>query len=390
MIVNWLNAMKKHIPNIKTISVKRSLAMLLVAVVLIATQSSGVLAATLEELRAQNKALQEQIAANDNKAKELASQVDSLQRELAELNLRISSLQAQIELTKGKIAELQASLDKAQAELDRQKALLKASVQALYKKGGASTVELMIGSDSFSQFINDQTYLERLKAGIQDSAQKVIELKQQIQVQQAEQHKLLQQQEAQQESLQDTKNQQQSLLDQTRGQEAAYKQMVSSLRDQQAKVMADIAAKMIASGTKLLPGDGSNGGYPIAWHRAPQDSLVDSWGMYNRECVSYAAFKVAQSGRDMPYWGGRGNANLWPRNAIAAGFPVDRNPEVGDVAITYNGVYGHAMYVEAVNGRTVTVSQYNYPVNGQWGLYSEMTVSADNSGLGPMTFIHFP
>jgi surface antigen len=89
-------------------------------------------------------------------------------------------------------------------------------------------------------------------------------------------------------------------------------------------------------------------------------------------------------------WGGRGNANQWPGNARAAGYEVDRDPQPGDVAITNNGYYGHAMFVEAVNGRMVTVSQYNYIINGQWGMYSEMTLSADNSALGPMTFITFP
>lgn len=382
--------MKHKIKKPAKTTVTKTIAALSVAVVIVTSQASGVYAATLDELRAQNAALQAQISDNNNKAKELASQADTLQNQLAELNLRISNLQAQIDLTKGKIAELQVSLDKAQAELDRQKALLKASVQALYKKGGASTVELLVGSDSFSQFINDQTYLERLKSGIQDSAQKVIELKQQIQTQQAEQQKLLGQQQAQQESLQATKNEQQSLLDQTKGQEAAYQTMVKNLQQQQQQVMASIAAKLAASGTTLLTGDGSNGGYPTAWNNAPQDSIVDSWGMYNRECVSYTAFKVAQSGRYMPYWGGVGNANQWPGNARAAGIPVDREPQVGDVAITYNGYYGHAMYVEAVNGRMVTVSQYNWLVNGQWGRYSMMTLSADSSSLGPMTFIHFP
>lgn len=389
MIGNWLSAMKKQItkPTYKTVA--RSIAAISVAVIVIASQGSS-LAATLEELRAQNSALQAQINDNNAKAKELAAQADTLQNQLAELNLRISNLQAQIQLTKGKIAELQASLDKAQAELDRQKALLKASVQALYKKGGASTVELLVGSDSFSQFINDQTYLERLKSGIQDSAQKVIALKQQIQAQQAEQQKLLGQQTAQQESLQATQTQQQSLLDQTKGQEAAYKDMVSGLKAQQAQVLSDIAAKLVASGTILSPGDGSHGGYPNAWNDAPQDTILDRWGMYNRECVSYTAYKVAASGRNMPYWGGVGNANQWPGNARAMGIAVDRSPQPGDVAITFNGYYGHAMYVEAVSGRNVTVSQYNWPVNGQWGRYSEMTLSADNSSLGPMTFIHFP
>jgi surface antigen len=390
VIDNWLKAMKQKIkiPTKQTFS--RTIAALSVAVVVIASQSGGVYAATLEELRAQNTALQNQINDNNARAKELAAQADTLENQLAELNLQIRTLQDQITLTKGKIAELQASLDKAQAELDRQKALLKASVQALYKKGGASTVELLVGSDSFSQFINDQTYLERLKSGIQDSAQKVIALKQQIQTQQAEQQKLLSQQQAQQESLTATQQQQQSLLDQTKGQEAAYQSMVKSLRSQQQQVLADIASKLAASGTTLLPGDGSNGGYPTAWNNAAQDSVLDSWGMYNRECVSYTAFKVAQSGRNMPYWGGRGNANEWPGNARAMGIPVDRSPQPGDVAITYNGVYGHAMYVEAVSGRMVTVSQYNWPINGQWGRYSMMTLNADTSSLGPMTFIHFP
>lgn len=383
--------MKKQIHKPSLNVVTRSAALLAIAAILISSQGSTI-AATLAELRAQNNALQSQITDNNNKAKELSSQADTLQRELASLSLKISTLQSEINLTKGKIDELQASLDKAQADLDRQKAMLKASVQALYKKGGASTVELLVGSDSFSQFINDQTYLERLKTGIQDSAEKVIALKQQIQTQQAEQKKLLMQQQAQQESLQVTQSQQQSLLDQTKGQEAAYQQMVSSLKAQQAQVMSDIAAKMVASGTMLLPGDGSNGGYPTAWSRAPQDTILDSWGMFNRECVSYTAFKVAQSGRNMPAWGRYlfGNAKDWLRSADIEGIPYDSSPHVGDVAITKNGAYGHAMYVEAVSGRTVTVSQYNYPVNGQWGVYSEMTLSADSSGLGPMTFIHFP
>ena len=104
--------------------------------------------------------------------------------------------------------------------------------------------------------------------------------------------------------------------------------------------------------------------------------------MYNRECVSYTAFRVAASGRYMPYWGGHGNANQWPDSARAAGIPVDGNPQVGDVAISMAGPYGHAMYVEAVGGGKVRVSQYNY--GSPAGTYSEMTISA--AGL---YFIHF-
>ncbi len=159
--------------------------------------------------------------------------------------------------------------------------------------------------------------------------------------------------------------------------------------EQSSFIMMNSVSSLMRAQHNLTVNSSANS-YPPTLSEAPKDSLVDPWGMYNRECVSYAAFKVAQSGRTMPYWGGVGNAQQWPSNAIADGIPVDRNPLKGDIAIAFNSEHGHAMYVEAVNGRDVTISQYNWPVNGQWGVWSEMTLSADNSLLGPMYFIHFP
>jgi surface antigen len=121
--------------------------------------------------------------------------------------------------------------------------------------------------------------------------------------------------------------------------------------------------------------------YP--WANAPfPNSIADPWGMYERQCVSYTAWKVASSGRHMPSWGGHGSAKLWDDNARAEGIPVDTTPRVGDVAISNSGSYGHSMYVEAVNGDgTISVSQYNANLDGR---YSEAVINS--SGL---VFIHF-
>jgi surface antigen len=121
------------------------------------------------------------------------------------------------------------------------------------------------------------------------------------------------------------------------------------------------------------------GGYPALLCNAGKDTLVDPWGMYNRECVSYTAYRISTR-RTMPYWGGRGNAYQWPDNARAMGIPVDSTPRVGDVAVLTAG-FGHTMYVEAVDGDYITISQYNYNNTGE---YSLMTVPA--AGL---VFIHF-
>ncbi|MFZ2560368.1 MAG: CHAP domain-containing protein, partial [Candidatus Nanoperiomorbaceae bacterium] len=112
------------------------------------------------------------------------------------------------------------------------------------------------------------------------------------------------------------------------------------------------------------------GGYPYCG--SAQDSMVDPWGLYNRECVSYAAYKVNSTYGNMPYMGGHGNASQWP-GYLAGRVPEGPTPKVGSVAIMNIGYYGHAAWVEAVNGGWVTVSQYNWDEAGH---YSTMTVPA--------------
>lgn len=127
-------------------------------------------------------------------------------------------------------------------------------------------------------------------------------------------------------------------------------------------------------------GPACGGGYPDKWCKAALDTIVDDWGMYNRECVSYTAYKVASSGREMPY--GFGHANRWPDAARAHGTAVDTQPRVGDVAIISDGEFGHSMYVEAVHADgTISVSQYN---KAKTGRYSE-----ERRPAAGMVFIHF-
>ena len=81
----------------------------------------------------------------------------------------------------------------------------------------------------------------------------------------------------------------------------------------------------------------------------------------------------------MPYWGGKGNANQWLANARAAGIPTGTVPKVGSVGANNSGPYGHVVWVEAVNGNMIYISQYNSAnaaTNWRSGEYSEMWVNA--------------
>jgi len=160
---------------------------------------------------------------------------------------------------------------------------------------------------------------------------------------------------------------------------------LASLDAAQQQEIAKLQAAQLVANRGLegvtVTGDSDHGGYPAKWDDAPQDSMLDSWGMYNRECVSYTAWKVYQTYGDMPYWGGVGNANQWVGDAEHAGIPVSSTPRVHSVAISMRGYYGHAMWVEAVNGDMIYVSQYNYDLNGH---YSEMWVNGSD-----FTYIYF-
>ncbi len=113
--------------------------------------------------------------------------------------------------------------------------------------------------------------------------------------------------------------------------------------------------------------------YPADLRNAVVSSKIDQWGMSNRQSVSYTAFKVAESGKNMPKWGytGRGDASYWPTNADNAGIARGTAPQVGSVGVSGN----FTVYVEAVNGDKIDVSFYNCNNSGAFGYWNDVPAS---------------
>jgi peptidoglycan DL-endopeptidase CwlO len=336
----------------------------------------------INALRAANS--QSQASAN-----QLQVQADSYQGAINALQGQINALQASIDANKAKQADLQNQITAAEAELAKQKKVLGDNIRQMYLEGQISTLEMLASSKDLSEFVDKQQYRNSVQSKIQDTLAKITELKHQLNSQKDEVEKLLKDQQTMQDTLAGQRNQQNALLSFTEAQKDQYTQtikanngQISALRAQQAAANARLftgANVVLGSACDTSHGDT----YPSPWCSSGQDSMIDSWGMYNRECVSYTAWKVHESGRYMPYWGGVGNANQWDDNARAAGIPVDTSPRAGDVAIKNSQPYGHAMYVEGVNGDgTINISQYNASLNGQFS----RAYNVNPSGL---VFVHF-
>jgi len=334
----------------------------------------------------QIKVLQSQIDSYNSKASDLAAQADTLNNKIAELQNQQSQLQAQINLTTAKSNELKAQIAANEAKIKEQSTALAQTLSNLYYSQQTSTLDILMNSNSVSDYVDKTTQQDSLQQQISASVDQITAIKKQLESQKAQVDQLLATQQAQQDQLTATQQQQQDLLAQTQGQEANYQALVTQSNAQIASLKAQQAAANAAKqkqyNGKITAGDPNHGGYPAYLDNAPQDSLIDPWGMYNRECVSYAAWKVQQTYGNMPYWGGSsggggvvpsGSAKYWVGKAQINGIPYGTTPKVGSVAVMTSGTYGHVAWVQQVNGSQIYVSQYNWGMTGQ---YSEMWIDS--------------
>jgi surface antigen/cell division protein FtsB len=352
---------------------------LMVLVLTPATVFASHLTQQITELEKKNQQSDSSQAVLENEAANLSAKISTLQAE-------ISSLESQITETKRKSDEVQSQIDVAQIELDEQKELLGVNIRAMYIEGDITTMEMLASSNDLSDFVDKQQYRTSVQAKIKVALDKVTALKNELRTQKAMHEKLLTDQEHMQQQLTAQRAETNRLLSLNEGQRSEIEnqisqnnQKISQLRQQQASENARFFSGGVPAG---VPG---GGGYPGKWASAPMDSLIDSWGMYNRECVSYTAWKVWSTGRYMPYWGGRGNAKQWDDNARAENIPTSSTPKAGSVAVSNAGIYGHTMYVEQVYGDgSIQVSDYNQ----QWdGMYRNYRINAAKAST--FVYIYF-
>ncbi|MEO6761868.1 MAG: CHAP domain-containing protein [Candidatus Saccharimonadales bacterium] len=341
----------------------------------------------------------------------LVSQASSYQDSINKLQQQINGLQSSINANQAQQASLQQQIEDAEAQIVKQKAFLASDIKAMYVDGTPSTLEMLATSKSLSSFVDKQEYRSSVQNKLQATLNEIAALKEQLNTKKASVDQLLSEEKSQQDQLAGARSQQAGLLSYNQSQQDTYNQQMKANDLKVTQLRAEAAAanrRGLGSGS-LSAGDPNHGGYPGNLANSYMDSLTDPWGMYNRECVSYTAWKVYQTYGYMPYWGGIGNAWQWAfsgwqysdgtqaygnytgttwhtANADAAGIPTGSEPRANSVAIWNNSRYGHAMWVEAVYGDgSILVSQYNFSYNGT---YSEWHVPASTASTFRYIYFH--
>lgn len=338
--------------------------------------------------------IQAQIDAYQAEAKKLNSKADSLQKEVNSLNAQAKVIQKRIDLKQAEHDKLvQQIADNEQKIIDNQNGLGD-TLADLYISNEITPLEMLASSKSIGDYVDKEAYRNTIRDNLFRTIAVIRETKKQLEQQRKDVERVIGEQKLAKQALVAKQNQVAQLVAKTRGEEAAYKGLVAERENQKLAVQREQqeaieAAMRAASGgpVNILPGDPNKGGYPWeagcyvdanAWsHGGANGDGSDPLGYGCRQCVSYAAWRAGDYSGNFPrYWG---NANQWPGSARSLGYSTGSTPRAHSVGIISAGAYGHAVWVEAVNGDgTIDISQYNYYNAGGpgWGHYSKMRVSA--------------
>lgn len=355
----------------------------------------------------QISALQEEIRIAQEQADLMAAQANTYQNAVNKIQNQINITQTQINISQAQYNKLIAEIANTESSIkDNQDAMGK-TIADMYVDDNITPLEMLASSKSIGDYLDKQEYRASIRNQLTETIAKIKELKAQLEQQRADVETVLNKQKAERASLAAAQQEQQNLLAQTQGLEAAYQQLVSSARQKVEAVAAQQRAyyqSLINSGGDGSSGvegsfewvnwsgsQGCSGGYPSSaygyyggyWGCAyAKDNGVDSWQLFNRECVSYAAWAISERfGRYVsPFWGS-GMAYEWPSSAVRySGAVRVYNPQPGDAVVLPASdnfaPVGHLMVVESFDGTWIHVSQYNMYGDGQ---YSTMDIK--NSGI---------
>jgi len=240
--------------------------------------------ATINGLKSQKKTLANELAILDAQAQVIQTQ--------------INAAQAQIDVLTPQIADTNKQIAQTEADIQKQKDVLKEYIKTIYMDGQTSQLELILNSNSFSDFIDQSQYLSTMTSKIQDTTKKIEAMKAELDakkhdldVKMSEAQNLRASQQSQKTALDQQRYQKDSLISQTNGSESAYQSQLTS------KVSRKGVLECIASGSCGGDANGQllvvNSGFYEAQWQGPWGNTIYAPGCSDCTYANYGCLITA-------------------------------------------------------------------------------------------------
>lgn len=234
---------------------------LILAGVLAAGPSLGVMATSVDALRRRSNSTKSQLSAAQSETKALQNQEQQISEELEQKNAQLVENLASIQLLEETIAKLDDQIAETQKEYDAAKAdeearynAMKQRIKYMYEQGDATYMQILMKATSFSDMLNKVGYVGDLYAydrkkleEYQEVQRKVAAVQQQLEEEKAEQEESKRGLEEEQEALQQTVDELEArnadVSAQIEEAKAAAAELAAQLKAQNAELSAAVEAE---------------------------------------------------------------------------------------------------------------------------------------------------
>lgn len=395
--------------NVKVYQYKKAIFALVSVFMLtcIVPQPQVTFAKTVSQLEAERKELSKKTEQALKNIKDLKSKKLSVEQEMDAMDKAMSSIQAELAAAEDDLNKLAASLEKSQKELEEatqkredQFILLGKRMKYLQQKGASGYLEILLDSESFSdlflriQYVNDiMKYDREMLNRLQQIQQEIQEKTKQIELDKAEQEKVVAAYDAKLASMESVRKEKAALVASYQNDVKKYEQLVEANKKADQAVLSQLAQQQQrgeVSSKVYYTGSGSLG-WPVPSRGASSSSL--SSGFVNRR-NPVTGRSESHSGYDIPASYG---ASIVAAESGVVTYSDWMNGYGNTIMISHGGglttLYGHNSSLTVSKGQTVTRGQ-TVAKAGSTGMstgnHCHFSVLVNGSYVNPESYLGVP
>ncbi len=190
---------------------------------------------------------QREIIRKQKETASLKNEVALFDLQIKQTETQIAAVQLQIEQLASEVLETQITIREKEEQIEKQKEFLGETLRLINEYDAVSALEMTLGNDTFSEFLDQVQYATNLQEKDQELLEAIRKLKDELEAKKAElQAELQKQQELKNEldvaksSLEEQRANKQTILSRTRGQERVYQSLLNESAKKQEEVEREI------------------------------------------------------------------------------------------------------------------------------------------------------